>query len=257
MPFSDTLRAAQTATRSRLCVGLDPDLDRLPPSLSGDVRARVVAFNTAIVEATADVACAYKPNLAFYEALGPDGWHVRLHRVVTDRPLKLSEGGFAIDRAGDGHVTPADWVTEDPGQARARTRSALSIITDLRGARPGHVVRAAPNTNLLYPRTVFPRLAGEVPEGETWLATAVFAVPDPEVEAHRERILLTGDLPSPSNPPSGCRFHTRCPFRQETRCDTERPELREVLPGHKVACHFAEQIAAGEIQPRQTEVVGA
>ena len=82
-------------------------------------------------------------------------------------------------------------------------------------------------------------------------------VPDPEVEAHRERILLTGDLPSPSNPPSGCRFHTRCPFRQETRCDTERPELREVLPGHRVACHFAEQITAGEIQPRQTDVVVA
>jgi peptide/nickel transport system ATP-binding protein len=82
-------------------------------------------------------------------------------------------------------------------------------------------------------------------------------VPDPEVEAHRERILLTGDLPSPSNPPTGCRFHTRCPFRQETRCDTERPELREVLPGHRVACHFAEQIAAGEITPRETEVVAS
>ncbi|HEX4977509.1 MAG TPA: oligopeptide/dipeptide ABC transporter ATP-binding protein [Nocardioides sp.] len=80
-------------------------------------------------------------------------------------------------------------------------------------------------------------------------------VPDPEVEAHRERILLSGDLPSPSNPPSGCRFHTRCPFRQETRCDTERPELREVLPGHRVACHFAEQIAAGEITPRESDVV--
>jgi peptide/nickel transport system ATP-binding protein len=72
-------------------------------------------------------------------------------------------------------------------------------------------------------------------------------VPDPEVEDHRERILLTGDLPSPSNPPSGCRFHTRCPFRQETRCDTERPELRELRPGHRVACHWAEEIETGQV----------
>jgi len=78
-------------------------------------------------------------------------------------------------------------------------------------------------------------------------------VPDPVVEDSREQILLTGDLPSPANPPSGCRFHTRCPWRQETRCDTERPELRVVdvdgaSPGHRVACHWAEQIAAGEIE---------
>ena len=78
-------------------------------------------------------------------------------------------------------------------------------------------------------------------------------VPDPLVEDSREQILLTGDLPSPANPPSGCRFHTRCPWRQETRCDTERPELRVVSidgagTGHKVACHWAEQIAAGEIE---------
>ncbi|GAA1909016.1 hypothetical protein GCM10009737_07670 [Nocardioides lentus] len=75
-------------------------------------------------------------------------------------------------------------------------------------------------------------------------------VPDPVVEATRERILLTGDLPSPSNPPSGCRFHTRCPFAQETRCDTERPALREVRPGHTVACHYAEEILAGTVTTR-------
>lgn len=77
-------------------------------------------------------------------------------------------------------------------------------------------------------------------------------VPDPQVEDSREQILLTGDLPSPANPPSGCRFHTRCPWRQETRCDTERPELRVVevegvSSGHRVACHFAEEIASGAI----------
>ena len=74
-------------------------------------------------------------------------------------------------------------------------------------------------------------------------------VPDPVVEATRERILLTGGLPSPANPPSGCRFHTRCPFRQETRCDSERPSLVELAPGHRVACHYAREIAAGQITP--------
>jgi peptide/nickel transport system ATP-binding protein len=78
-------------------------------------------------------------------------------------------------------------------------------------------------------------------------------VPDPQVEDSREQILLSGDLPSPANPPTGCRFHTRCPWRQETRCDTERPELRFVdVPGatahHRVACHFAEEIASGALQ---------
>lgn len=74
-------------------------------------------------------------------------------------------------------------------------------------------------------------------------------VPDPVVERSRERILLQGDLPSPSDPPSGCRFHTRCPFRQETWCNTERPILPELWPGHRVACHFAEEIASGAIRP--------
>ncbi len=83
-------------------------------------------------------------------------------------------------------------------------------------------------------------------------------VPDPEVEDSREQILLSGDLPSPANPPTGCRFHTRCPWRQETLCDTERPQLRVVdVPGasegHRVACHFAEQIASGELQPHEVD----
>ncbi|MEM1042681.1 MAG: orotidine-5'-phosphate decarboxylase [Bacteroidota bacterium] len=77
MSFTARLRAAQAATRSRVCVGLDPDPARLPQPLRGRPLAEaVLAFNRAIIEATADVACAYKPNLAFYEALGADGWRV-------------------------------------------------------------------------------------------------------------------------------------------------------------------------------------
>jgi peptide/nickel transport system ATP-binding protein len=82
-------------------------------------------------------------------------------------------------------------------------------------------------------------------------------VPDPVVEDSRERILLAGDLPSPANPPSGCRFHTRCPWRQETRCDDEVPVLRALAPGHLVSCHWAEQIEAGVLQPKSAEEVAA
>ncbi|MEV0396880.1 ABC transporter ATP-binding protein [Polymorphospora rubra] len=78
-------------------------------------------------------------------------------------------------------------------------------------------------------------------------------VPDPEVEDRRERILLAGDLPSPANPPAGCRFHTRCPWAQPTRCATERPVLREI-GASRVACHFAERIASGELRPHEVKV---
>ncbi|MDP9396326.1 MAG: ABC transporter ATP-binding protein [Actinomycetota bacterium] len=72
-------------------------------------------------------------------------------------------------------------------------------------------------------------------------------IPDPAVEDRRERILLHGDLPSPADPPSGCRFHTRCPFRQPTRCADEVPALRPLGPGRLVACHWAEDVRDGRI----------
>lgn len=64
------------------------------------------------------------------------------------------------------------------------------------------------------------------------------AVPIPNPLARRERTILQGDLPSPSNPPSGCVFHTRCPIAQDV-CRQAVPEWREIGPGHRVACHLA------------------
>jgi peptide/nickel transport system ATP-binding protein len=69
-------------------------------------------------------------------------------------------------------------------------------------------------------------------------------VPDPNRESARERILLHGDLPSPSNPPSGCVFRTRCWKAQEV-CATDEPILRLMGPGHEVACHFPEEVDRG------------
>ena len=63
------------------------------------------------------------------------------------------------------------------------------------------------------------------------------AIPVADVNQKMERIILKGDVPSPFNPPAGCRFHTRCPYATE-RCKTEVPELREKEPGHFVACHL-------------------
>jgi oligopeptide/dipeptide ABC transporter ATP-binding protein len=65
------------------------------------------------------------------------------------------------------------------------------------------------------------------------------AVPVPDPKAKKKRIILSGDVPSPINPPSGCRFHTRCPYAFD-RCRVEEPAMREVRPGHHVACHLRE-----------------
>ncbi|HEV8516697.1 MAG TPA: oligopeptide/dipeptide ABC transporter ATP-binding protein [Candidatus Limnocylindrales bacterium] len=83
------------------------------------------------------------------------------------------------------------------------------------------------------------------------------AVPEPDPRRRKKRIVLKGDVPSPANPPSGCRFHTRCWLREQLgnpeNCSTIDPEFREIAPGHRVACHWAEKLTGQSVAEAATE----
>ncbi len=87
----------------------------------------------------------------------------------------------------------------------------------------------------IYERAAHPYTAGLI---------ATIPVPEPAAERAKKGVAIKGELPSPVNPPSGCRFRTRCPFAQE-RCAAEEPKLRSFGPGHVAACHFPLQSPYG------------
>lgn len=103
----------------------------------------------------------------------------------------------------------------------------------------GVIVELA-NRDELYENTLHPYT--------TALLSAV-PIPDPVVENKRKRIILEGDVPSPINPPSGCRFRTRCPLAQEI-CEKERPAFREVRKDHFVACHLVRETSPGVFEAK-------
>ncbi|MGM0489077.1 MAG: ABC transporter ATP-binding protein [Planctomycetota bacterium] len=100
----------------------------------------------------------------------------------------------------------------------------------------GRIVELAP-AHLLYRKPLHP-----------YSEALLGSIPTMDPKARRERIVLPGDVPSPVNPPSGCRFHPRCPLRaklggaDQRRCQEELPALRELAPGHVSRCHFAEKM---------------
>ena len=106
--------------------------------------------------------------------------------------------------------------------------SVVEMISDRIGVMYlGTIVETAPKKELYAnPRHPYTR-------------ALLSAVPIPDPDKKSKRIILQGDLPSPSNPPSGCLFHTRCPYCTE-KCKTERPQPVEIAPGHVVKCHYPE-----------------
>ncbi len=160
---------AQTAADSMLALSDDGELYR--------VRERPA-------ESRVDRGALYgrwrpMPGVQVETWLIPAGaWHLRLHRLRTDRPLWSAEGGFALDRTGDDPLARAGFEQAADGLALARYPAGGSGLRDLLGRRAGRVLRVDPNTNLLHPRTVLPSLLAEHEPGEHWLACAVLADPD-------------------------------------------------------------------------------
>ncbi|MEA2674297.1 MAG: hypothetical protein QOI92_1489, partial [Chloroflexota bacterium] len=91
----------------------------------------------------------------------------------------------------------------------------------------GHIMELAPR-KVIYTAPLHPY---------THSLLSAVPIPDPARQAGRTRILLQGDLPSPIDPPSGCVFRTRC-FQAQEKCAVEVPPIREIAPGHQIACHF-------------------
>jgi hypothetical protein len=105
-------------------------------------------------------------------------WHIRVHRINTPRPLQTAEGGFAIAKRD----FDLDTLSAEAGAAHVIGESDFSGIADLGSTakRVGLAQKALPNTNLIVAKTLVPQLRGDIPAGETMLATAALALEDPQ-----------------------------------------------------------------------------